>query len=513
MGKVKPLRADVKIRDKHKWHHVDIPRVSLGVDVEGAAPPSPDPYDKRSLLGGIAKRIGCPLPTIDVVLLRRFRSFVRQWLYRHLKPLPADSDVSIKHWLANTHYPDWRSQQIYTKFLCTGGVLRQNHFRCKSFIKRESYFVSGAAYKEARTINSRSDAFKAISGPIFAAIEREVYTLCPFIKHVPVADRARYVKDLVYQPGATYISTDYTSFEAHFTPQVMKACEIQLYKYMTKLLPCKERVKVICNAISGKNTLNFSNLACTVTGVRMSGDMCTSLGNGFTNLMLMQFWAHEHRTRAVGVVEGDDGLFRVTKVPKAKFFERLGFTIKIETSSCLAEAQFCSMCFNDETGRVLSNPIKKILNTGWTFSEARFSKKARMELLRGKANSLLCESPGAPVVHSLAKWLDRATSGTAVRYSGLAGTKDNTEEMLDICDDRIALGRISVPDHSDRLLVERHFGIPVASQLVIESWFDKQNEIVRIPFSVLGAHVPENCVHYANHFVFDVIGSPVLWKR
>lgn len=202
MGHIKPMRPDVRIRNKHRFHRVDIPRVSLGVDVEGAVLPSPDPYDRRTLLGGIAKRIGCEVPPLDIQLVRRFRSFVRGWIFNNLSPLDPGTDVSIIHWLANSHYPLWRSCQIHRKFVQTGGVLTAKHFKCKSFVKRESYYYSGTAFKEARTINSRSDAFKAISGPVFAAIERSVYELQPFIKHVPVADRARYVRDTISQPGA-----------------------------------------------------------------------------------------------------------------------------------------------------------------------------------------------------------------------------------------------------------------------------------------------------------------------
>lgn len=38
-------------------------------------------------------------------------------------------------------------------------------------------------------INSRSDAFKAFSGPFFKAIEKVVYEMPEFIKHTPVPDR------------------------------------------------------------------------------------------------------------------------------------------------------------------------------------------------------------------------------------------------------------------------------------------------------------------------------------
>lgn len=513
MGQYKDIRSEVQIKRGRKYARVDIPRVSLGCHIEGAACPSPDPYDFRTLVGGVCKRVGCKRPPIDRRLLSEFRSFVRSFLRTYIKPLEPGYRFSVHKWLATTNYPVWRRQQILRKWSVAQQYLRPRHLKCNSFVKREAYYHTDLAFKEARTINSRSDAFKAFSGPIFRAIEDEIYKFQPFIKHVPVADRADYVSKLIYQPGARYIATDYTSFEAHFHPKVLEACEIQLYKHMLKYCWNGQNIaRVLSRALSGTNTLRFGSLDVQVDGCRMSGDMCTSLGNGFTNYMLMAFTCYKSGVRMVGVVEGDDGLFRVHGRIDESIFERLGFRIKLEYHTSLASAKFCSMVFSDTTRRVMCDPIKKLLNVGWSFSESRFSPKARAELLRAKALSLLCECPGVPICAEFGKYLYRNTSGKA-RYSGLSGTKDWYENSLDITEDRISQGLSTPVQSADRLLVEKTYGVPVSSQLLIESYFAKCDRIQPIPLWLVKDLLPKNVFRYAAGHVFGVVGRPQLWRR
>lgn len=513
MGEYKPIRKDVSMRRGRKYARVDIPRVSLGCHVEGAAAPSPDPNDARNVVGGVCKRVGCQRPDIDKYVLREFRSFVRSFIRRNIKPLPVGTRFSVRRWLAGTNYPVWRQCQIVQKWLRANQCLSARHLYCSSFIKRESYYHSGDMFKEARTINSRSDAFKAFSGPIFSEIEKVLYRLEPFIKHVPVADRARYVFDKLHQPGATYIATDYTSFEAHFHSKVLRACELQLYRYMLRNCANGRAIAdTLCRAIAGQNVLTFGGLRVSVSGCRMSGDMCTSLGNGFTNYMLMAFACKKSGALFRGVVEGDDGLFRVDKKIDESIFEKLGFRIKLEYHSSLATARFCSMVFSDDSKRVMCDPVKKLLNTGWTFSESRFSAKSRKQLLRAKALSLLCECPGVPICSSFGKYLYRCTGGCP-RYSGLSGGKDWHEEQLDITDDRIQQSLVTEVSNTDRDLVERVYGVPVSRQLVIEKYFDSLSEIKPIPFHLISDLVPIVCVKYASTHVFDVVGRPQMWKR
>lgn len=267
-------------------------------------------------------------------------------------------------------------------------------------------------------------------------------------------------------------------------------------------------------SLAGENTLNFSSLRVKVQGTRMSGDMCTSLGNGFSNLMLMKFWAFKHGVTVDGVVEGDDGLFvfnRDVGCPDKEFFESMGFKLKIDCSEDLGAARFCSMVFSPETCHVLSDPVKVMLNLGWTFSEARFSEKARKQLLRAKGMSLMCQSPGCPVLHSFSKYVLRVTEGCGVRFSGVGGVKDIMEQQTNY--ERLDEYKQMDIVQEDRDLVWREFGVPITRQLEIENYFDHCTELKPIPLHLLIDFVTSDMLSYYSYHCYDVSGSQGMWKR
>ena len=79
-------------------------------------------------------------------------------------------------------------------------------------------------------INSRCDAFKAWSGPLFKSIEEELYQQPEFVKHDTPDQRRVKVKQL-RSTGVRYYATDYTAFESHFIPELMDSCECELYRW------------------------------------------------------------------------------------------------------------------------------------------------------------------------------------------------------------------------------------------------------------------------------------------
>lgn len=99
----------------------------------------------------------------------------------------------------------------------------------------------------------------------------------------------------------------------------------------------------------------------------MSGDMCTSLGNGISNYLLAKFLVERKGGQLRGVFEGDDGLFSTTVLLDEKDYEKLGFTIKIERVDDPTRASFCGMIYT-KSGEVVRDPRKVFQNFGWTSS-------------------------------------------------------------------------------------------------------------------------------------------------
>lgn len=463
--------------------------VSLGCHVDGISMPKPDLGHAETMLAGVCKRFATRTPKADMARLARFKVFVRNYIRRNYKPLAPDVDTSIKAWLDGTNYPEWRKTELLValdKFRL-GEMTQEELFECASFMKDEFYTEP----KHGRGINSRSDPFKCLVGPLFKLIETEVYKDHHFIKHVPVAKRPQYIRDLLLAEGVKFYASDYTAFEALFTRELMEACEFELYEYMTEHLAEGPFMKWVCSQVLGAtNVCNFKDFTVELQAVRMSGEMCTSLGNGFTNLMVFLFLCQEVGCDYVdGVVEGDDGLFAIRGSPPTKQdFESMGLIIKLEEHESLSTASFCGLVFDPVDLVNIACPKKILAGFGWGSGKyVGASSKILRALLRCKALSLAHQYPGAPIIQSLARYGLRATGDIRVckmlRVLNARASFDewHRRQVLEALDAEIEWR--PVPTNT-RLLMEEKFGVSVADQLRIEAYLDSLDDVVPLKIDV-----------------------------
>jgi hypothetical protein len=475
--------------------------VSLGPVLHGAAMPHPDPRDPLTTVAGSMKRFAIRPPKPDVQWLEELGEFVRDWLPKNLVPLDPATDVSVESWLLKTTYPRWRRDELLVKWYKVASIWEKRYHGVKSFMKLETYLE----WKYARGINSRTDEFKCAVGPIFKAIEEKLYQHPSFIKHVPVADRPRYITEMLYREYGTYLASDYTAFEALFTKEVMEKVEFQLYEYMTSKLPGgPEFMRLVREVLGGLNWCEFRDFFVSLFGTRMSGEMCTSLGNGFANLMFMLFMLKKFGcTDVAGVVEGDDGLFVCRGTPPTgKDFEKLGLIIKLETYSSLAEASFCGMVFDPEDKLTVMDPREVLSAFGWASGNyARSNAKTLKTLLRCKSLSLAHQYPGCPVISALAQYGLRVTRDVKrihlyrVMNSGKAMSGWERDQLLDALRDEARIKYV-VPPMNTRLLVERLYGITVEMQYYFENLLDSKNDLLPIKDDLMLALCPQSWKDY-----------------
>jgi hypothetical protein len=263
--------------------------------------------------------------------------------------------------------------------------------------------------KYARTINSRTDRFKVWAGPLAKAIEERVFALPYFIKHVPVVDRPTVINALK-KAGLIYAEWDFSSFEKHFRKKIMEAIEFELYRFMLPAVS-DDDISFLTGVLGGKNVLNFQLGRATILARRLSGEMFTSLGNGFTNLMLVLFLAEQKGIHANGVVEGDDGLFALDGRLTSEDWARLGFTVKeIHYYDDPGKAHFCGMIFS-ESMEIIRDPVRFFQKFGWTHSNIHAGPKIMNRLLRAKALSVLYETPQCPIIGAAAWRVLKITRG------------------------------------------------------------------------------------------------------
>lgn len=326
-------------------------------------------------------------------------------------------------------------------------------------------------------------------GPVFHAIEKEIFKHKAFIKHVPILERPRYIMEHIHQAGANYASTDHTAFEAHITREVMEVIEFQLYDYMTSNLAIHKEFMESVKAISQVNHCRFKTVDIFVEGSRMSGEMCTSLGNGYTNLVLIDLIAEELKWSNVRrIVEGDDGLISYYgRKPEREDFLKFGFDIKMEYHESVSDASFCGLVFAPESEQIIANPRKYLNSFGWLDVQyVNAADKKLKALLKCKALSLLYQFSGCPILGSLCRYFLRVTSDVRWKIgkhdmfqrerilNNIRLLKDNWNKYLD-----------ERPSFETRALFDRLYSISLDEQKSLESYLDSQQNLVQLDHPVI----------------------------
>lgn len=500
------MKADAKIRYKKKyddWRRSPF-FTSLGTHVHGAACPKPDLNHALTSEAGVRKRFCIKPPLADPNQIYLLRKFVREWLRENMTPISSDADTSVEHWLENTNYPMWRRQELAAAWDSVDDIWKSKYHTCNSFMKDESY----PSYKHARAINSRSDGFKCAVGPIFKLIEEQVYKHPSFIKHVPVVDRPKYITEMLYHEGGKYYTSDYTAFESLFVGELMFAVEFELYRYMTAFLAGGAEFMRLCEKVlAGKNICKFRSFVVSLMATRMSGEMCTSLGNGFSNLMFMLFVSKSVGcTQVRGVVEGDDGLFTMIGTPPTKLdFATLGLVIKPEVHLALNTASFCGMVFDLGDQLTVTDPRKVLATLGWTSRQYARCRPHKLEgLLRCKALSLAHQYPGCPIVSALAHYVLRCTRvQDLTKVISGKNTPQYLREKYLLAIEYFSGQGVPVvsPPHDTRVLVETLYGITIEQQFEIEESLNQLTYIQPLTDDCILNVMPSLWRHYYDNYV------------
>jgi hypothetical protein len=484
-------------------------KVSLGCHVQGVSLPHVDYSDTHTVIAGVGKRFAVKNLEAKTDFLVRLKTFVYLWCIQNLIPLPPDTDLSLDSWLEQTGYSRARINALKKKWADCGGVLTDKNYHVKMFVKDESY----PEFKHARLINARSDEFKCATGPTFKAIEQSVFKSDYFIKKIPCKDRAKYIFNNLYRLGAKYICTDYTAFEAHFVSELMEACEFVLYDYMTQYLPNKDIFYFyVHHVIGAPNTCSSKLVTVKNISARMSGEMCTSLGNGFSNLMFMLFVLKDAGCYNVnGVVEGDDGLFVFDgPIPTSLNFADIGLNIKLIVVDDLAKASFCGLVFDTTDLINIADPMKILAQTGFSTQQYVFSKsKVLRGLLKAKAFSLAYQYPGCPIISSFSRYLLRVLADDYVYFK--KGNTDYTDllqkEAFNFWKTHADVLSIETGMNT-RMLMEQVFGISIPHQLHMENYFDNLHLIVILDDHIILVHMPNLWKDYASQYMLDAPLDP-----
>lgn len=490
---------DVKIKMRVKQHDVvrKVEQVSLGPHFCGAAAPHVDTSDPLTLRDGVKNRIGRKMPDRKPGFLRKLRWYVKAQIEKFgLRPVSPEEDFDFETWLNNTNYEQWRKDELRKINDDVISLLERNdagelkNFKVKLFAKQETYMT----WKHARGIYAREDVAKIFFGPMFKKIEEAVYYdpstgegIEHFIKHVAVDQRVDYIMEKVYKEGYMNVFTDYTSLEAHFDAPLMENCEFLLYEHMLGSNPRgRLGLEIMREVLQGTNIVQNRFMSVLIEAMRMSGEMNTSLGNGWSNLMLFGFWCAQRGIPVIGVVEGDDGLFSVPPwvvLPTEEWFKSRGCIIKVGTVEDISRASFCGLLFDPVDKAIISDPFKILANFGYTNARYALSNKKKLKaLLRAKAMSMLVQYWGCPIVATLATKMLELTRSYNVDHV-IAAERDSWRR------EKLIYGMKNYKSYvgreigmRTRLLFEEIYGITVETQISIENRIKQMTVIAPLRF-------------------------------
>jgi hypothetical protein len=520
------MSESFSIKNFRPTDHMNRPvaMASLGCHVDGAALPHPDLADARTACAGSMYRFCRKMPKVN---RKKFRRFVRGWLKDNLTPLSLDCDRSFETWIANTPYTQARKKELTDKYNAILGDIYKisgKQVNVKSFIKDECYLT----FKHARGINSRADEFKCVVGPLFQLISDKLFSLPWFIKKIPIHKRPEYILEMLEQVGVYYVTTDYTSFEAHFESDMMEDCEFQLYDYMTKALPENKRfMRLLRRVLAGTNHIVFKNFQLGLKGKRMSGEMCTSLGNGFSNLMFMLYLCELNGNSNVrGVIEGDDGLFVMKGSPPNKeVFDNFGLNIKIIKFADINHASFCGMVFDTKDRTNVTDPISELVSFGWTTARySRSNTRIHMHLIRSKALSLAYQYPACPILTKFSNKMLLLTQSYNVKAfvakRGSSVMNQYEKNILDMALEYLDKNKLNLePGHNTRMLVQQLYGVMVEDQIAIEDYLDSMTSIQELKSANLDKYLQRDWISYFNTYSIaldyktDINNLDLFWPR
>lgn len=447
------------------------------------APVMPDSYDPETMKSGVRYRMMRERQPMNRHEKNLFREFVRVWIRANLKPLRRDQFLNFEAWLATTSYTDQQKRQMRKAHdeATLGGnhpIYVRRHRRVEAFTKVESYnkakmfqhhLVYCPKYKHARGIYSRTIYFKVMKGPACKSMEQSVYHQLSrfFIKDVPQDMRPRAIYERLYLPGACYGSGDHVCFESSMRPEMMDICEMQLYSYMLQNMDDYETfMQDLHDALTERQDVRFSSFDANLSG-RMSGEMVTSLGNAFTNLMGILYLAHKHHwVEPAVIVEGDDSVFRVGGELFGKDdFAAIGFDVEMEFMTELHESAFCQVVYEPKTFEPCISPYKAILQSCWTDSRWLNTRKSSvlLSLLKAKVMSLRCQAWSTPVIWAFGSRVEALLGNIQPKWA-------LDEYHINVIR-RCGPHRWTVPSVEMRELTQRVWGIPVIDQLKLEDYF------------------------------------------
>lgn len=371
---------------------------------------------------------------------------------------------SVDEWLEHSNYSAKRKMQL----LRTLDKPKVSYL-VKTFIKKEAY----PEIKPPRTINSRDDAFKVLVGPFTHQVEKDVFGSKFSLKGKTLTQQTKIFYDRL-RGKRTFISTDYSRWESSVSPTLVDQLEMRFFrKYKNPYT--WDFFSWLRSNIIDNNLVSRGSGKVKLNGIRMSGDMHTSLMNTYINMNLTNYICDRLGVTWDGFFEGDDGfigldLFVENEDQFAAAFsdiaKDLGFDLKIDISHNIESLPFLSRHYISETV-AFREPLKAICHAQWSFSLHTHDPR---EIIRARGYGLALENQKTPILVSLGNYfLRNAGAGKLFFSDPWFKSYYNLPDVIS----QVQFSNEIEPEH--RVIFQRLFQISVDEQIMVEKYLDEDN--------------------------------------
>ncbi|APG76633.1 hypothetical protein 2 [Wenzhou tombus-like virus 10] len=216
-------------------------------------------------------------------------------------------------------------------------------------------------------------------------------------------------------PNVCCVSIDASRFEAHVSKDMLS---LEFETYSDAYRGDARLVKMLKAMLATKMHTKYG-LKCSILGRRLSGDMCTSLGNALLMCGMLNFISEDLNIDFKIYDDGDDCLLFMNKnlLPRLEemrnCFKRLGFDVRVDKIAyCLEEIVFCQshpIYWAPGQGVLCPDPDKHMsaLYTGTSYG-----RSARRDRLIAFSTAMCCLSflTNIPILGAFHSMVHRATA-------------------------------------------------------------------------------------------------------
>lgn len=472
------------------------------------AAPRPDTRAGINIVSACFGRMFKQTPVPNKAFLEGFSEYVQRQL-QSITPLSDEDIQPVLDWIETRNRPGSWKRMLKRRYAECDNDIRNltadEIFEVKMHVKDESY----PEPKYPRGIFARQNANKIVFGPLTSAIEKIIYDDPFFIKKIPVKERAKYIRDRLR--GFAYnVCSDFSSYEGSFSREFMLICELALFLYMISGLSSELRGyygDLLVAIYNERRKVSAVGCFMTFIGRRLSGEMWTSLMNGFSNKMQWGYLCELRGVPFVGCVEGDDGIFGFNSfesIPTSKDFEAFGFNCKIEVHTEYKLASFCGIVYDEPSGINICDPRQFLADIAWLPYKYRFFRRSKvLSLVRARVLSYKHQYPGCPIIEMACRKLMAMTSGLCMKWvfekSGFFNAYDEEVFLSALSDADLRL-EVPVSDGARSIMYEA-FGILPSVQLELEGFFQNLTSLdFTYPPHLISAVFDEWWTDYAHRF-------------